>query len=264
MSSLPRGSTRNLGSELRGVLPTSRPCLEGHGKSAAIAQACVSESNCLNRLVRAYRGLCRIERAHATQIDQVAGVFQDVAGLVVFPRFEVDEVIDAVRGGQLFPTGLTRFVVSPRALRLGYPLDGLLETRPLRAKQRDLEEWIRVQVGERRVRHYLEEIFLFDESTQEYSDIHRVLRRLRWEKGTDPVSFLGWCPCALCDVGAKESRSKRGSQGAASCTPCPLILGRGARRTSGLQRRQSLRIATRLQSWQVRPDFGHCVRMGRG
>jgi hypothetical protein len=63
----------------------------------------------------------------------------------------------------LFPAGLTRFVVSPRALRLNFPLSVLAGDEPIEEKQRTLSEWIRERVGGRHVRYYAESTFLFDE-----------------------------------------------------------------------------------------------------
>jgi hypothetical protein len=58
---------------------------------------------------------------------------------------------------------LTRFVVSPRALRVNYPLDRLASSDALEAKRAELRLWTQAAVGQRRVRYYAEATFLFDE-----------------------------------------------------------------------------------------------------
>jgi hypothetical protein len=82
---------------------------------------------------------------------------------VVFRGFGVEEVMAAVAQDRLLPAGLTRFIVSPRALRLNYPLERLAAADSGEVKQRQLEEWVRRRVADRRVRFYAEATFLFDE-----------------------------------------------------------------------------------------------------
>jgi hypothetical protein len=86
-----------------------------------------------------------------------------MAGLIVFRRFEVEEVVTAVAQDRLLPGGLTRFVVSPRALRVDYPLERLASSADQEQKQAELDAWIRERVAGRRVRYYAEATFLFDE-----------------------------------------------------------------------------------------------------
>jgi hypothetical protein len=117
----------------------------------------------LEFLVRAYMGRVQVERTSARNVADVVRVFPSANGLLVFRRFEVDEIVAAVSMGRLLPAGLTRFVVSPRALRVNYPLARLAAAGSLEAKQEELEAWIRTRVSDRQVRFYAEATFLFDE-----------------------------------------------------------------------------------------------------
>jgi hypothetical protein len=54
-------------------------------------------------------------------------------------------------------------VISPRALRLNFPIAILAEDRAIEEKQQALAEWVRERVGGRHVRFYAESTFLFDE-----------------------------------------------------------------------------------------------------
>jgi hypothetical protein len=83
--------------------------------------------------------------------------------LIVYPQFTVSDVVEVASSGQLFPSGLTRFLISPRALRVNFPLAMLADRSPVGEKRKALEEWIRQRVEQRRVRYYAESTFVFDE-----------------------------------------------------------------------------------------------------
>ncbi len=117
----------------------------------------------LNLLVDAYRERCQLARTTARQAAGLERVFPDLSGLIVFPRFEQEEVLQAASAGWLLPAGLTRFVISPRALRVNYPLERLASDQPLEAKRAELAAWVRDRAEARRVRYYAESTFLFDE-----------------------------------------------------------------------------------------------------
>jgi hypothetical protein len=75
----------------------------------------------------------------------------------------VQDVVDAVAEGLLLPAGLTRFIVSPRALRVNYPLQALASEETREAKEEALTRWVHEQVAGRKVRYYAEATYLFDE-----------------------------------------------------------------------------------------------------
>ena len=117
----------------------------------------------LDGFVDAYRGKVSFERTSAGKLNGLQDVYPDLACLVVFPAFEVDEVVEGALHGWHFPPGITRFIVSPRALRLNYPLERLEREANLEEKQAELDAWIRDRKRNRRVRYYAESTFLFDE-----------------------------------------------------------------------------------------------------
>ena len=117
----------------------------------------------LGALSGCYSQSGRIERASVVDCKGLSRVYADLAGLVVFPRFEVEQVVAVAADGLLFPPGLTRFVVSPRALRVNYPIDRLAAETSIEDKQKELDEWVRQAVARRSVRYYAEATFLFDE-----------------------------------------------------------------------------------------------------
>jgi L-serine kinase (ATP) / ParB family transcriptional regulator, heme-responsive regulator len=117
----------------------------------------------LNRLVDALQQICSLDRTSQMRVQAVQPLYQDFVGLIIYPRFELESVVSAAAGGWLFPAGLTRFVISPRALRVNYPLDRLAAPLAQEEKQAGLEEWLKQAVNRRRVRYYAEATYLFDE-----------------------------------------------------------------------------------------------------
>lgn len=117
----------------------------------------------LSHLVTSYLSLGGVERTSATQVEHVGELYPDFAGLVVFRPFAVEEVVSAAANGWLLPAGLTRFVITPRALRVNYPLDRLAAEIPLADKQAELATWLQGRISGRHVRFYAESTFLFDE-----------------------------------------------------------------------------------------------------
>ena len=119
--------------------------------------------DCLSGLVSLYQGQFRRERTNATNLNGLTRLFPDLSCLIVYPRFQVQDVIEVASSGRLFPSGLTRFLISPRALRVNFPLAMLADRSPVEAKREVLKEWIRTRLDQRRVRYYAESTFLFDE-----------------------------------------------------------------------------------------------------
>ena len=117
----------------------------------------------LERLVGSYLGRGRVERSNARSAVELDRVFPSMTGLIVFRGFEVEEVVTAVAQDRLLPGGLTRFVISSRALRVNYPLARLASSADQEQKQAELDAWIQQRVAARRVRYYAEATFLFDE-----------------------------------------------------------------------------------------------------
>jgi hypothetical protein len=117
----------------------------------------------LVRLVQAYQSRGRVERTNAGSAGELERAFPTAAGLVVFLAFAVEDVVDAVSQNLLLPAGLTRFIVSPRALRLNYPLEALALEESREDKERALARWVHARVAGRKVRYYAEATYLFDE-----------------------------------------------------------------------------------------------------
>lgn len=117
----------------------------------------------LTELVSLYEGRFRRERTTTSNLNGLSNLYPDMNCLIVYPQFSVSDVIEMASSGVLFPSGLTRFLISPRALRVNFPLAMLADRSPVEEKRKALEEWIRQRVEQRRVRFYAESTFVFDE-----------------------------------------------------------------------------------------------------
>jgi hypothetical protein len=124
----------------------------------------VSEKiRCLTEFVGLYEGRFLRERTSTSNLNGLASFYPNMNALIVFPQFNVDDVVEIASGGKLFPSGLTRFLISPRALRINFPLAMLADRSSIDEKRRALAEWIRQRLEQRRVRYYAESTFVFDE-----------------------------------------------------------------------------------------------------
>jgi hypothetical protein len=58
---------------------------------------------------------------------------------------------------------VTRFHISPRALRLNYSLDELASSKSLEEKNQTLNHWLQDRVSRKSLRFYTEPTVVFDE-----------------------------------------------------------------------------------------------------
>ena len=117
----------------------------------------------LNKLVDAYKPLTRYDRTHIEEIRKVINLYADLAALVVYPNFSIEEIFENCRNQNLLPAGVTRFLVSPRALRIKYPIERLVSSKNLAEKNQELAEFIRKRMEVKGVRVYTETTVLYDE-----------------------------------------------------------------------------------------------------
>ncbi|OGO39939.1 MAG: hypothetical protein A2Z03_08740 [Chloroflexi bacterium RBG_16_56_8] len=82
---------------------------------------------------------------------------------MIFPRLDIQTLLELAGRGSVLPPGITRFTVSPRALHLNYPLHELSSGKPLEYKEAYLKQWVEERVTKKGVRLYAEATFLFDE-----------------------------------------------------------------------------------------------------
>lgn len=117
----------------------------------------------LAKVAEVYVQEAKLDRTTTQRVSELNGAYPDLTAVVVYPPFSVEEVLALTSAGALLPPGVTRFTISPRALRLNYPLDRLAEDKPLAEKNADLDEWIQQKTGKKEIRFYSEATVLFDE-----------------------------------------------------------------------------------------------------
>lgn len=117
----------------------------------------------INQAAATYLHRYQIERTLSFAPLELQQVYPDLAGLIVYPHFTLQQVRRMAQEGWTFPAGLTRFIISPRTLHVNYPLEALTSTEPLGTKRSRLRKWVAGQVDKREIRFYAESTFLFDE-----------------------------------------------------------------------------------------------------
>jgi hypothetical protein len=117
----------------------------------------------LNDLVEDYSDICHIHRTLSTDFVSLRQEIESIVALVVFPQFQIQDVLKAAANETLLPAGITRFVIPGRVLRLHADMDILRSDQSLAEKNTWLEQFLSDKLARRRVRYYQEPVFLLDE-----------------------------------------------------------------------------------------------------
>ena len=117
----------------------------------------------LNDLVDSYKDRARFDRTSQRDAHHLSEIYPSFSGLVIFPGFSVQDLLRLAGQGYLLPAGITRFLISPRALHVNYPLQELAADKPVQLKNQALDEWIKQRLAHKGVRYYAEATYLFDE-----------------------------------------------------------------------------------------------------
>jgi hypothetical protein len=133
------------------------PGTEHHGPNASTIL--------LNALVDTYKGDPRvaIHRVSSDDLEELAPYYDDISGLVVFPPYSPDDILALAQSGGKVPTGITRHIISHRALRVNAPLSLLCSDEPLEEKNAWWHEQVKRKLAANEIRLYEESTYLFDE-----------------------------------------------------------------------------------------------------
>jgi hypothetical protein len=122
-----------------------------------------ARANQLARIAHTYTDKAHLDRTTAQRISELNGQYDNLTAVVVYPPFKVHQVLELCEAGILLPPGVTRFLISPRALRVNYPLDELAADKSLSDKNIALDRWVSERVARKGVRYYAESTVLYDE-----------------------------------------------------------------------------------------------------
>jgi L-serine kinase (ATP) / ParB family transcriptional regulator, heme-responsive regulator len=119
----------------------------------------------LNAMVDTYKGdpQVTIHRVSTDELDDLMNYYDGVSGLIVFPPYTPDDIIALAVSGSKVPTGITRHIISHRALRVNIPLTLLESPEPLDKKNAWWHEQVKRKLASNEIRLYQESTYLFDE-----------------------------------------------------------------------------------------------------
>jgi hypothetical protein len=119
--------------------------------------------NVLNALVGAYKGKADIYRASNDSWELQAPTYPRITALVIFPRYQPQDVLTAAQHEYRFPSGITRHVIPNRALNINIPLEVLAAGWSLEQKRQWLQDWLMERLLANAIRYYAEPTFSFNE-----------------------------------------------------------------------------------------------------
>jgi hypothetical protein len=124
-----------------------------------------SDTKLLLRMVDIYKGKpdTAIHRVTSDQLDDLLPNYDEVSGLLVFPPYTPDDIVEFARNGLRVPTGITRHIIPARALRVNIPLALLQADQPLAEKNAWWHEQVKTKLADNQIRFYQESTYLFDE-----------------------------------------------------------------------------------------------------
>jgi hypothetical protein len=124
----------------------------------------IERNRYLNAIMNSYIHRARMDRTATRTVEPLKKLYPTLSGLVFTPKMPLAQLIALVSHGELVPAGVTRFTISPRALRVNFPL-AILEnpTLTLEEKNDALEAFIQSRVAQKGVRYYAEATVLYDE-----------------------------------------------------------------------------------------------------
>lgn len=128
------------------------------------AASVVERNRCLNLLVDSYKDRGKMDRTAVQTVEQLVKLYPTLSGLVFLPKLPIAHLTYLVSRGELVPAGVTRFTISPRALRVNFPLDVLRnQAMSLEEKNDALFAFIQERIAQKGVRYYAEATVLYDE-----------------------------------------------------------------------------------------------------
>jgi len=117
----------------------------------------------LNKLTDTYIQASHVTRALHDDIDTLLNEFPDLTGVVAFPVYTLDQVLQITEAGNVMPAGITRSIINGRVMRLNADKEYLRSDIDLDEKNKWLYDMIMEKLSRDQARYYAEPIYLLDE-----------------------------------------------------------------------------------------------------
>jgi hypothetical protein len=114
-------------------------------------------------IVAAYRGKADIYRGSNDIWEIQKPYYPDITSLVVFPKLQPAEIVSATLNGFRLPSGITRHIISGRALNINIPIGILMADMDIERKREWLHEWLLNRMSANAIRFYSESTISFNE-----------------------------------------------------------------------------------------------------
>lgn len=114
-------------------------------------------------IVNVYKGKADIIRASNDIWEIQKPCYPDITALVVFPPLDPQDILDVAKNGEKVPSGITRHIISARAININIPIGILMSDWSLDQKKEWLEAWWQERLASNAIRYYAEPTFSFNE-----------------------------------------------------------------------------------------------------
>jgi len=117
----------------------------------------------ITRVIELYMPHGFVDRISYNDFDLLSRYYNDFTGLVIFPDFSRNDIIELGLNNIKLPAGITRHLIPKRALHLNFPLDVLTSGYDYEAVNQYLTSLIDNKIKEKAIRFYSESTFFFDD-----------------------------------------------------------------------------------------------------
>jgi len=104
-----------------------------------------------------------VDRISYDDFDALENHYRKFTGLIIYPRFSKEEIIQIALNHHKLPTGITRHIIPKRALHVNLPLSMLRFTDEQEEVENFLMDFIDQKIKNKAIRFYTESTFLFDD-----------------------------------------------------------------------------------------------------
>jgi len=126
-------------------------------------KADVNHLDALNELTAVYIKASHVTRTLHADINILLNEFPDLTGVVAFPVFTLEQILQITDAGNVVPAGITRSIISGRVMRLNADFEYLKSDRDLYEKNKWLYDLVMEKLSKDQTRYYAEPIYLMDE-----------------------------------------------------------------------------------------------------